>query len=139
MLRLLWWNGASEVVPKKDGCGTVGTFRLPVRFSSMDGQRSTDIEAIVDTGAAFTVLPDRILRDLGVAPSGRRRFALADGRWTTMEFGWARASIDSEQVITIVAFGDDNGPSLLGAYTLEGMALAVDPVQQRLVPAELFL
>lgn len=31
-------------------------------------------------------------------------------------------------------FGEDDSPPVLGAYTLEGLALAVDPLNQRLVP-----
>lgn len=30
--------------------------------------------------------------------------------------------------VTIVVFGEDNAPPLLGVYTLEGLALAVDPL-----------
>ena len=44
-----------------------------------------------------------------------------------MDYGEARVTIDGESVTTIVIFGADNGPPLLGAYTLEGLALAVDP------------
>ena len=36
-------------------------------------------------------------------------------------------------------FGEDNAPPVLGAYTLEGLALAVDPSSQRLVPANLIM
>lgn len=35
--------------------------------------------------------------------------------------------------------GEDDGPPLLGAYTLEGLALAVDPVEQRLAPSSLIM
>ena len=56
-----------------------------------------------------------------------------------MEVGEARATIDGESVMTIVAFGEDNAPPVLGAYTLEGLGLAVDPVKQRLVPARLIM
>ena len=51
-----------------------------------------------------------------------------------MDYGEARATIDGDSVTTIVVFGEDNAPALLGAYTLDGLALAVDPVEQRLVP-----
>ena len=105
----------------------------------MDGQHSRDIEATVDTGAAYTTLPARLLRELGVAPMGKRRFLLADGRRIEMEYGEARASINGEQVTTLVVFGEDDAPALLGAYTLEGLALAVDPVEQRLVPTHLIM
>ena len=37
---------------------------------------------------------------------------------------------------TIVVFGDEGAPALLGVYTLEAALLAVDPVGQTLVPTE---
>ena len=117
----------------------MGTFNWPLRISSMDGQQSREIEATVDTGAVYTTLPTHLLRELGVAPVGQRRFLLADGRRTEMDYGEARATIDGESVTTLVVFGADDAPALLGAYTLEGLALAVDPVEQRLVPTHLFM
>ena len=117
----------------------MGTFNWPLRISSMDGQQSRDIEATVDTGAAYTTLPAPLLRELGVTPMGKRRFLLADGRRIEMDYGEARATVDGENVTTLVVFGEDNAPALLGAYTLEGLALAVDPVEQRLVPTHLIM
>ena len=105
----------------------------------MDGGESREIEAIVDTGAAYTTLPGRLLRDMGVAPIGQRRFLLADGRRAVMEYGRAWVTVEGESEVTLVVFGEDEGPVLLGAYTLEGLALAVDPVEQRLVPTQLIL
>jgi len=37
-------------------------------------------------------------------------------------------------IITLVVFGEPEAPALLGAYTLEGLRLAADPVSRRLVP-----
>ena len=117
----------------------MGTFSWPVQISDVDGKRSRDIKAIVDTGAAYTTLPAPLLRDIGIEPSGQRRFLLADGRRIQMDFGEARATIDGESVTTLVVFAEDDAPSLLGAYTLEGLGLAVDPVEQRLIPTSLIL
>ena len=117
----------------------MGTFNCPLRISSMDGQLSRDVVATVDTGAAYTTLPANLLRELDVAPTSKRRFLLADGRRVDMDFGQAWATIDSESVVTLVIFGEDDGPALLGAYTLEGLALAVDPVEQRLVPTHMIM
>ncbi len=117
----------------------MGTFRWPLRISSLDGQQAQDIEATVDTGAAYTTLPGGLLRGLGIEPVGKRRFLLADGRRIEMDYGEARATVDGESVTTLVVFGEDNVPALLGAYTLEGLALAVDPVEQRLVPTHLIM
>ena len=117
----------------------MGTFNWPLRISSMDGQQSRDIEATVYTGAAYTTLPARVLHEIGVESIGQRRFLLADGRRMYMDYGEAKASINGESVTTLVVFGEDDGPALLGAYTLEGLALAVDPVEQRLVPTHLIM
>ena len=105
----------------------------------MDGQQARDIEAVVDTGAAYSTLPARLLRELGVATIGKRRLLLADGRRIELDYGQAWATIDGESVVTLVVFGEDDAPALLGAYTLEGLALAVDPVEQRLVPTHLIM
>lgn len=117
----------------------MGTFNWPLRISSMDGERLREIEATVDTGAAYTTLPARLLNEIGVEPKGKRMFLLADGRRIEMDYGEARASVNGEDVTTLVVFGDDKAPALLGAYTLEGLALAVDPVEQRLVPTHLIM
>ena len=117
----------------------MGTFTWPLCISSMDGQQSLDIEATVDTRAFYTTLPGHLLRELGVEPVAKRRFPVADGRRVETEYGRAWATIDGESEVTIVAFGEDNAPPVLGAYTLEGLALAVDPSAQRLVPANLVM
>ena len=117
----------------------MGTFTWPLRVSGMDGRQALDVEATVDTGAAYTTLPARLLRELGIVPMGRRRFLLADGRRTDMDIGRAWVTIDGESEITLVAFGEDDAPPLLGAYTLEGLALAVDPQERRLVPTHLIM
>ena len=115
----------------------MGTFKWPLRISSMDGQRAVDIDAVVDTGAFYTTLPAPMLRELGITPTGSRAFLIADGSRIEMEYGEALATIGGESVVTIVNFGEDNAPPVLGRYTLNGLALAVDPRAQRLVPAEL--
>ena len=117
----------------------MGTFNWPLRISSMDGERSREIDATVDTGAAYMTLPTNLLNEIGVERRGKRRFLLSDGRRIEMDYGEARASVNGEDVTTLVVFGEDEGPALLGAYTLEGLALAVDPVEQRLVSTHLIM
>ena len=117
----------------------MGTFKWPLRIASMDGQQGREVEATVDTGASFTTLPASLLRELGIEATGKRGFLLADGRRVDMNYGQAWATINGESVVTIVVFGEDEAPPLLGAYTLEGLALAVDPEAQRLVPTSMIL
>ena len=117
----------------------MGTFTYPLRITGMDGQHSFEVEATVDTGALYTMLPSRTLRDLGVGPIDSRTFLIGDGSSVAMDIGQAWVTFDGLSIVTIVAFGEDNAPPVLGAYTLEGFGLAVDPVKQRLVPARLIM
>ena len=76
----------------------MGTFKWPLRISSMDGQQAQEIEATVDTGASFTTLPSNLLRELSIEATGRRRFLLADSRRIEMDYGEARVTIDGDTV-----------------------------------------
>ena len=90
----------------------MGVFNWPVRLDSMDGER-----------------------ELGVAPIDKIRLVMADGRLVEYDIGRAMATIDGRTEATLVVFGEDNARALLGAYTLEGLRLAVDPTHGRLIPA----
>ena len=113
----------------------MGTFNCTVRFDSLDGERSVEIEALVDTGASYSIVPAAILRRLGVEPTDRHRVTLADGRRVTYDLGQSHATVDGRSTPTWVYFGEEDGPALLGAYTLEGLRLAVDPYERQLVPS----
>ena len=113
----------------------MGVFNCPIRLDSMDGERSLEIEAMVDTGASYTIVPSSLLKELGVVPIDKIGLVLADGRPVEYDIGRAMATIDGRTEATLVVFGDDNARALLGAYTLEGLRLAVDPSRSRLVPA----
>ena len=113
----------------------MGVFHWPVRLESMDGARSLDLDAMVDTGASYTIVPASYLRELGVAPVDTIELVLADGSSVEYEIGEARATIDRRSIPTLAVFGADDARALLGAYTLEGLRLAVDPTHRRLIPA----
>jgi len=115
----------------------MGTFEWPVRIAGPNSERSETIEATVDTGAFYSMAPASLLQDIGVERSARRRMRLADGRVVDADIGEARVTVDGRSVTTQVVFGEDGAPALLGVYTLEGLALAVDPVDQRLIPRDL--
>ena len=111
----------------------MGVFRVPIEIGDLAGARFETIEAMVDTGASYTILPASILRRLRIAPYGTLSFTLADGSVKEYELGHAMARIDGNSAPTIVVFGeDDMRVPLLGAYTLEGLALQVNPLDGRL-------
>ncbi len=42
---------------------------------------------------------------------------------------------NGREEVTLVVFGEEETEPLLGAYALDGLGLAVDPLARRLVPA----
>ena len=112
----------------------MGTFNCPMQLSSLDGERTLELEALVDTGSFYTIVPAALLAELGVSRTRSVSLRFADGRTGRYDVGQARASVNGEDVITLVVFGDDDAVALLGAYTLEGLSLMPDPVSQALVP-----
>jgi len=112
----------------------MGTFRVTIEIGDPGGQRFETVEALVDTGATYTTASARLLARLGVVPHTRDTFVLADGRRVERDIGRTWVRVDGRGEITLVVFGDPDTPLLLGAYTLEGLRLAADPVGRRLMP-----
>ncbi|MCY4663084.1 MAG: hypothetical protein OXC00_00300 [Acidimicrobiaceae bacterium] len=115
----------------------MGVFSKTLRLASIDGERSVEVEALVDTGSFYTLVPARLVRELEVAPFDPYTLELADGRLVDYDVGLAVATVDERTAPTLVLFGNDDIEPLLGAYTLEGLLLAVDPRNTRLVPLKL--
>lgn len=112
----------------------MGTFNCSLKLESVDGERSLETDALVDTGAFYTIVPAARLTDLGVIPFDRVRLRMADGRVKEYGLGQAVATVDGRSIPTLVVLGEDHAPPLLGAYTLEGLRLMVDPNNAALVP-----
>ena len=112
----------------------MGTFRAILELGDPDGVSWEPVDALVDTGATYTTVPAALLERLGVRPLARAAFLLADGREIEQDIGQTWVRIGDRAVITVVVFAPDNAPVLLGAYALEGLRLAADPVGRRLVP-----
>ena len=114
----------------------MGTFDVPIQVADLDGQHFEEMEALVDTGATFTVVPQSVLRNLQIDPTDRKPFMYASGERVQLELAQVRIRIEDRETITWVVFGEDAGGALLGSYTLEGVLLGVDPHNQRLIPVE---
>lgn len=112
----------------------MGEFYYPIGVWSADGERMQTVDALVDTGASFSLFPAAMLHRLGIVPTGQRRFEIADGSIIVRDIGRAMLHIDGDEDVQRVIFGDDDAESLFGANTLQGFLLRVDKAQERLVP-----
>lgn len=113
----------------------MSTFTHPIKLANPSRPaQPVALDALVDTGAFFTSVPASRLSALGLSPAFSRPFLIANGQVITRGCCEAIAHINGETRNTIVIFADENSPVLLGAYTLEGFALGVDPVNRKLIP-----
>jgi predicted aspartyl protease len=110
-------------------------------FNLSNPNQKIEIEFLMDSGAVYTVIPTRTLEFLGITPHSERIFTLADGRTVTWPVGNAGFAIAPRQGASVVVFGPDESPPLLGVATLEELGLGLDPVHKELItiPLPLFV
>ena len=90
---------------------------------------------LVDTGAELSWFPADLLESLGIERRKLWRFRQADGtlleRWAGPAFLYVAGTTATDDVI----FGEPNDLVLLGARSMEGLNLRVEPVTKQLVDA----
>lgn len=115
----------------------MGTFRVDIEIENpmRPGTRRTLKSVLVDTGAELSWIPAQVLESLSIERYTRWRFRQADGtlleRWT----GPAFVHVGGKRTTDDVVFGEPGDLVLLGARSLEGLNLRIDPVSKRLVDA----
>jgi clan AA aspartic protease len=115
----------------------VGTFRtaIGVENPARRGTLRRVTEVLVDTGSELTWIPRPILEELGISPERRYQFMLADGRVLEREVGYAIVHVEGAATADDVVFAESADLVLLGARSLEGLNLRIDPRSRRLVGA----
>lgn len=114
----------------------MGTFHVEVEIGDSQGMRYEYVEALVDSGSTYNILPASMLRRLGIEVLGSGTFKLADGRRVERNMGETRVRLNGENYMAPVIFGEEGVQPLLGAVTLEIFRLAIDPVNMRLIPVD---
>ena len=115
----------------------MGTFRTDVEIENpaRPGERRALHNVLVDTGAELSWFPGDVIASLGVERRKVWDFRQADGtqlsRWT----GGVSVYVDGRWTIDEVVFGEPGDLVLLGARSLEGLNVRVDPVRKVLVDA----
>jgi predicted aspartyl protease len=99
------------------------------------GQRRTVANVLVDTGAEFSVFPAEVLDSLGVVRGKRVRFRQADGSVFERDTGPGTVFLAGTYATDDLVFGEPGDIVLLGARSLEGLNLRVDPISKRLIDA----
>ena len=111
-------------------------FSTVIEVGDLRGDQFEEMDALVDTDAITTVIPGSALRRLGIVPIKRETFEYAGGERVELDMAEARARVAGRETTTWVIFGEEGTAALLGAYTLEGVFLGVDPYGQKLIPVQ---
>jgi len=115
----------------------MGTFRVVVEIENpaRPGARRMLPSVLVDTGVELSWVPAEVLESLGVERNNTWQFRQADGtileRWT----GIVVIAVAGRRTGDDVVFGEPGDVVLLGARTLEGLNVRVEPATRRLIDA----
>ncbi len=116
----------------------MGTFAVGCRIeNSVDRSRGTSVRRIlVDTGSEYTWVSGATLEKIGIAREKKDvEFVMANGQHITRSVGFAIVRVGKSFTIDEIVFAEKGDLLLLGARSLEGLNLAVDPRRKKLVAA----
>jgi predicted aspartyl protease len=116
----------------------MGTFSVGCRIENIvDRTKGVEIRRLlVDTGSEYTWIPERTLESVGIEREKKDLpFIMANGQQITRSVGFAIVRVDKSFTVDEVVFAEKGDLLLLGARSLEGLNLQVDPRQKRLVAA----
>ena len=111
----------------------MGTFLIPIQVGDLARSRFLTMDAMVDTGAVYTLIPEDKRDGLTLESEQTREFFLADESVVEYAVGYARIRFEQAEVIAPVIIGAEGSTPLLGATALENALLAVDPFHERLI------
>jgi predicted aspartyl protease len=113
----------------------MGTFSVRLRvWNPAHPGDVEEFDAFVDTGAAFSWISRARLERLGVAASRKMGFRTIEGRLLERDMATVYVSTDEYSVPDVVVMAEEGEMEVMGAHTIEGLGMAADPVQKKLVP-----
>lgn len=96
-------------------------------------RRSWKGRVLVDTGATDTFLPGSELRRIGIQPTAKRVYELADGTEQELPIGFGVIELLGRPAGGTLVFAGDNEEPLLGVTVLESTGFLLDPRKECLV------
>ena len=116
----------------------MGVTHVKVRVGNpADGRKTIEVQCLVDSGAVYSLIPGRILRRLGIRAHSKREFILANGEVIRRRLATATFEYQGRRGDSMVIVGETGDDPLLGATTIEGFGLVLDPFRRELRPMQL--
>jgi predicted aspartyl protease len=113
----------------------MGSFSAKLRvWNPNSPEKVEEIDALVDTGAAFSWIHRERLERMGITTLRRMGFRAIDGSIIERDTAAVWVASNGFTGPDTVVIAERNDMEVIGVHTIEGLGLAADPVQKKLVP-----
>src|SRR5262245_51916611 len=100
----------------------------------LKGKRRGHVKLLVDSGAVYSVLPQRVWKCLGLKAKREVGLGLADAASIKRGVAEARFVISGVDAVSPALLGRSKDEPLLGAVTLGSLGLMLNPLTLQLLP-----
>jgi clan AA aspartic protease len=101
--------------------------------------KTARLDFLVDSGATYTLLPQKVWRSIGLAPMESVQCVLADGTKVRRRVSECQIALPQGSRHTPVILGEKDDEALLGVVTLEILGLVLNPFNRTLQPMRMML
>jgi len=102
-------------------------------------EKSVELDFLIDSGAVYSLVPGKILDELGIDTYRTIDFALADGTVITRRVTSGYFDYNVEGGPAPVIYGEEGDEPLLGLTTLESLGLVLHPFNRELLPMRMLM
>ena len=102
-------------------------------------QKQQTVRFLVDSGAMYTVLPQKTWQALKLKAQRQMTFTLADGTTVRRDVSEAYIILPQGKAHSPVILGENADQALLGVVTLEILGLVFNPFDRTLKPMHMLL
>jgi predicted aspartyl protease len=116
----------------------MGTFHVDAVIKCMNRPKFVAVpKMLIDTGSEFSWISEGTLKLAGIGVAKKDvTFVMANGKPVTRNTGYAIIRVDKYETVDEVVFGLPGDLTLLGARTMEGFGVIIDPRRKKLLPGD---
>lgn len=113
----------------------MGEIRVKCRLNKVGEKKGIEIDALVDTGAVMTLLPEDLVDSLGLERNGKVVVSLANDQKVELQVAMPLAlAIGDRSMVTDCLVGPPQSEPLIGQLVLERLDLIIDPLKRTITP-----
>jgi clan AA aspartic protease len=102
-------------------------------------KKKEKVKFLVDSGATYSLLPEKVWKKIGLKEKRRVVFTLADGSTIERKISECHITLPQGESHSPVILGEKDDTALLGVVTLENLGLIFIPFNRTLQPMKMLL